>query len=205
MPRWNNNLQVSDEITRIKREAVLRESGRLFNKQGYHNTSLDDIAHALAVSKGTLYNYVRDKQEILFAFHQEGQGLGERAAQLAEVSGLDGAGMIQLAISTYIANVNEELGGYGVIAEIGALRPTDRKQIVARRNKLDQRFMRMVERGMADGSIREVDPRMLVFTFLGAIQLIPNWFSPEGRLTGREVAEAITDILMNGLAATDAA
>ena len=204
MPRWNNKLQINDEIVRYKRDAVMRESGRLFNEKGYHNTSLDDIATALAVSKGTLYNYVSDKQEILFAFHQMGLELGERAAGLAEASDLDGANKMRLAVSTFIAEVTEQLGGYGVIAEIGALKPSDRKVIVARREQLDRRFRSIVEQGMKDGSLRDVDPKMLVFTMLGALQLIPNWFSPHGRLSGPEVADAITDILLYGLATPDA-
>ena len=200
MARWNNAAQTNAEVTRFKRDAVLRESGRLFSRKGYHNTSLEEIASALGVSKGTLYNYVSDKQEILFAFHNMGMDIGERVALQAEESEQNGAGKIRFAIATYIAEVSEELGGYGVVAEIGALKPADRAAVLERRDSLDRRFIRMVEEGVADGSLRDVDPRMCVFTFLGAMQLVPNWFSPEGRLTGREVAESIADILVNGMA-----
>ena len=200
MARWNNSTQTDEEVNRLKREAVLRESGRLFSRHGYHNTSLESIAAALGVSKATLYNYVRDKQEILFTFHNMAMSIGERAADAAEQSGLNGAGKIKFSIVTYIADVSAELGGYGVIAEIGALRPADRKIVVDRRHKLDRRFIRMVEEGIADGSLRSVDPGMAVFTVLGALQLVPNWFSPDGRLTGREVAEATADILVYGMA-----
>ena len=68
MPRWKNSLMMTEEVQRIKRDAVLKEAGRAFSKRGFHNTSLDDVAKALQVSKGTLYNYVQDKQEILFEF-----------------------------------------------------------------------------------------------------------------------------------------
>ena len=64
MPRWKNVLQTSDEVYRVKRNAVLREATRIIARRGFHNTSLDDVAEALQVSKGTLYNYVTDKLEI---------------------------------------------------------------------------------------------------------------------------------------------
>ena len=200
MARWNNTIQTSDEIARFKRDVVLRESGRLFNKGGYHNTSLDDIAKALGVSKGTLYNYVSDKQEILFAFHNMAMDIGERALDMAGESELDGLSKIKLGISTYIRDIGEELGGYGVVAEVGALKTGDREKIVVRRDTLDAKFMALIQQGVADGSIRDLDPKMALFTFLGTIQLIPNWFSPEGRLSASEVAEAITDILIYGMA-----
>src|SRR2546422_9897159 len=40
-----------------KREAVLRAAVRMFNSQGFHATSLDDVAASLGVSKPTIYHY----------------------------------------------------------------------------------------------------------------------------------------------------
>src|SRR3569832_2792834 len=42
----------------VKREAVIRAAAHAFNLKGYHNTSLDDIAAALEVTKPTGYYYV---------------------------------------------------------------------------------------------------------------------------------------------------
>lgn len=40
---------------RVKRDAVLRVAGRMFNEKGFHATSLDEVAERLHVSKPTLY------------------------------------------------------------------------------------------------------------------------------------------------------
>ncbi|MFZ0500715.1 MAG: helix-turn-helix domain-containing protein, partial [Steroidobacteraceae bacterium] len=50
----------------IKRDAVIRAAARAFNRKGYHNTSLDDIAAALEVTKPTVYYYVSNKEQLLF-------------------------------------------------------------------------------------------------------------------------------------------
>ena len=50
----------------VKREAVIRAAARAFNRKGYHNTSLDDIAAALEVTKPTVYYYVSNKEQLLF-------------------------------------------------------------------------------------------------------------------------------------------
>ena len=201
MARWNNGVQTNDEIFRLKREAVLRESGRLFSRNGYHNTSLDDVARSLGVSKGTLYNYVHDKQEILFAFHNMAMELGERIVAAAAATEQNGAGKLRQAFTDYVCEVNEELGGYGVISEIGALKPIDREAVIARRDRLYRSFTKLVDLGVADGSIRNVDPKVAVFTLMGVMQLVPNWFDPKGRLTARQVAEAMAEIVMSGFAA----
>src|SRR6202035_4846815 len=50
----------------LKRDAVVRAAAREFNRKGYHNTSLDDIAARLEVTKPTVYYYVTSKEQLLF-------------------------------------------------------------------------------------------------------------------------------------------
>ena len=50
----------------VKRDAVVRAAARAFNERGFHNTSLDDIAAALEVTKPTIYYYVPNKEQLLF-------------------------------------------------------------------------------------------------------------------------------------------
>src|SRR3981189_2883711 len=50
----------------VNREAVIRAAAREFNRKGYHNTSLDDIAARLEVTKPTVYYYVTSKEQLLF-------------------------------------------------------------------------------------------------------------------------------------------
>src|ERR1700733_12743103 len=47
-----------------KREAVIRAAARAFNARGYHNTSIDEIAAALNVTKPTIYYYVANKEQL---------------------------------------------------------------------------------------------------------------------------------------------
>ena len=56
-----------------KREAVLRTAVQLFLEQGYHGTTLNDVAERLNITKPALYNYFRGKDEILFECWAIGQ------------------------------------------------------------------------------------------------------------------------------------
>ena len=201
MARWKNSLQTSDEIQKLKRDAVMREAGRAFSKRGYHNTSLDDVARALGISKGTLYNYVRDKQEILFAFHQLAYELSDRAFALGRARGGTGAEVLRNVLTQYIELLTGELGACGALIEVDALRPEDRAEATRRRDRFEAAFLGIIEDGMRDGSIRAVDPKLAVFTFMGAINWLPRWYVPEGRLSGQEVAQSMADLLLSGLIA----
>lgn len=53
------------DIKSDKQKAILEASYNLFAEKGYHETTIDDIAHAAKVGKGTIYNYFSDKESIL--------------------------------------------------------------------------------------------------------------------------------------------
>ena len=59
--------------------ALIAAAGRAFGVKGFHNTTLDDIAQALGVTKPALYRYVKSKHEILFECHRLAVGMAEQA------------------------------------------------------------------------------------------------------------------------------
>ncbi|MGD9503136.1 MAG: helix-turn-helix domain-containing protein, partial [Methyloceanibacter sp.] len=71
MSRWANAVPDRDEQLEIKRKAIIREAAKVFNRRGMHGTTLDEVAERLGVTKTALYRYVRNKDELLFACHQE--------------------------------------------------------------------------------------------------------------------------------------
>jgi AcrR family transcriptional regulator len=174
MAHWKNASQTNDEISRLKRDAIIREAGRIFSRDGFHNASLDEVARVLDVSKGTLYNYVRDKQEILFECHKLALSVAQRAFEACSPSD-SGAERLRTVLTTYATAISEELGACGIINETGALREQDRRFVKAGRRKLNSRLVAIVEDGVQDGSLRRVDAKLAVFTVVGAVHAIPSW------------------------------
>ena len=130
MARWKKtDLNQAAQFQR-KREAVLREAGRAFAKRGFHNTSLDDVAKALDVTKAALYTYVTTKQEILFECHKASMDLGDAALDWALALPGDAAARLEAFLSRYIADVTSDHGTFAVLTEIDALTPDDRSTIM---------------------------------------------------------------------------
>jgi hypothetical protein len=44
---------------------VLRAAVQMFNEKGFHQTSLDDVAARLGISKPTIYHYLGNKDQVL--------------------------------------------------------------------------------------------------------------------------------------------
>src|SRR3954470_13225539 len=68
----------------LKREAVILAAAQAFRQRGYHNTSLDDLAASLRVTKPTLYLYVPNKEAILFECFRAGLAQIQASLDAAE-------------------------------------------------------------------------------------------------------------------------
>jgi AcrR family transcriptional regulator len=53
--------------TPLQADKILRAAGHLFGTQRFHEVRMDDIAAQAEVSKGTLYRYFNDKEELYLA------------------------------------------------------------------------------------------------------------------------------------------
>jgi AcrR family transcriptional regulator len=53
------------------RQAILQAAIRLFSERGVENTSIEELAHAAGIGKGTIYGYFQTKDEIFLAFCEE--------------------------------------------------------------------------------------------------------------------------------------
>ena len=64
MARPRNSLEAAPP-PRVRSEEVYAAALRLFNEKGYHATSMQDIAAAVGLYKGSLYHYIGGKEDLL--------------------------------------------------------------------------------------------------------------------------------------------
>jgi len=55
---------LKEHLREERRIRIIRTACRLFAEKGYHNATMPDIAQALGMSVGNLYNYFESKEEL---------------------------------------------------------------------------------------------------------------------------------------------
>jgi TetR/AcrR family transcriptional regulator, repressor of fatR-cypB operon len=69
--------KMPDVLTRKDREKIsrhqeiLQAARELFSRKGFHETTLEQVAHYAEFGKGTIYNYFRSKEELLYAIIEQ--------------------------------------------------------------------------------------------------------------------------------------
>jgi AcrR family transcriptional regulator len=57
--------KVIPEYKEVAKERIIKAAFNIFTKKGYHESTMDDIAKEVGVSKGALYQYFKNRKEIL--------------------------------------------------------------------------------------------------------------------------------------------
>jgi TetR/AcrR family transcriptional regulator len=200
MSRWANAIPDREEVLETKRRAIVREAAKVFNRRGSHGATLDDVADRLGVSKAALYRYVESKQDLLYACHQEAMEIARQSIDVGEAAGRNGLEKIQIGMSTYLREMIGAMGVPVLILEENVLSGKQAKEIFALRDAFEKRMRRLVEEGIADGSILPLNPKLAMFMLLGAVHWVTKWYSPDGPWTADDVAEALIEMATRGLA-----
>jgi len=184
-----------------KREAVLQAAVRAFNARGFHAASLDEVATALQISKPTIYHYLGNKEQVLLECVARGleQLQGAADAALQE----DGNGLDRLrSFLTRYAEINmADFGRCVIRTGEEMLSPDGAKRFRAFKREIDQSLRRLIEAGIADGSIGPVDVKITSFTLAGALNWPGRWYEPGGPMTAGAIAEKMVALLIDGIRA----
>ena len=142
----------------LARETFLLAATRLINRRGYRGASVDKISAELNVTKGSFYHHNEAKDDLVVACFERSFEVMRKAQRLA----MDLPGNQWEKLSACAAALAEfQLSEHGPLLRtlaLTALPEQMRKVMVDHANRVSDRFASMISDGIAEGSIRPVDP-----------------------------------------------
>ena len=197
--RWGNEIQSSAEQGDLKRSAILRKAAELFNERGFYETSLNELAKHLNVTKPSLYYYFKNKDDILLQILNQATIQFTPAMKLAEESGLCGLEKLKIFVTQYTVCMTGVFGKCMVLSGLGPLEPASRDELTPTFRLLDTFVRKLLEEGIRDGSITPCDTKITTFSIYGAMHWLARWYRPEGQLSPQEIAERVFTLFESGL------
>jgi AcrR family transcriptional regulator len=187
-----------EQQRQAKRYAVLQAAAQLFNERGFHDTSLDDIAAQLNVSKPTLYYYVKNKEQILIECMEEALKLTLEKIELSRQGG--STALQQLHDCMYVFGIiaTEPFGACLVRIGDEVLSPEARQELRRMKSEINKQFRRLVEMGIQEGALAPCDATVMAFSIQGAIGWLARWYQPGGKYAPAEVVQRTVDGLLQG-------
>lgn len=184
-----------------RRIEILKSAAAAFRRRGYHGASVDEIASALEMTKGNLYYYFRNKEEILYACHDYSLDILLALMDQVRAEPTSPADKLRRLILAFIHIILDELQGTALTLDLQALSPGLLKRVIAKRDRFDQGMRAIIQQGIDEGLFAPGDPKMIEFAIMGAVNWITKWFDPAGPMTSEQIGQAFADYLIGGLAA----
>jgi AcrR family transcriptional regulator len=146
------------DVQEMSRETFLLAATRLINARGYRGASVDKISAALNVTKGSFYHHNEAKDDLVVACFERSFEVIRRVQRLAMEIPADR--WTQLC-SAAAALAEHQLSDQGPLLRSSALAVVPaaiRLKMVEHSDRVADRFASMISDGIAEGSIRPVDP-----------------------------------------------
>ncbi len=180
---------------------IYEAAARLFCEQGFGQSSMSDVAAAVDMTKAGVYHHITSKDELLFGIMAYGMDLFEERVfdRVREIR--DPLERLRAAIRGHVLLVTRDRPKQVtvVLNEATSVHGDFKSEINRRKRRyirfLSETFRELIKKDMC----RPIDPRVATFALLGMINWIYQWYTPEGRISDTELAEAYIDIFLGGL------
>jgi AcrR family transcriptional regulator len=188
----------------VAREDQVRAAAlRLFREKGYHATSMRDIASAVGINKGSLYSYIRSKEDLLIPVFE--QAMGVLLAEIEQISAdqsLPPTDRLKRAVHAHVTAVATNLDVLTVyLSEWRQLATESLATNRMQRERYAALFHEILTDGVQTGEFRPMDTRIVMLGVIGMCNYLFRWYRPEGRLTPDQVADELIDMVMQGVRA----
>lgn len=193
---------------------LLNAAAECFMEQGFHATSIDDVARRLGATKGRVYHYYRSKTDLFFDVHREGMRRNFDAVRPAVRGAETGAVRLRAMFIRHAMSMMENLAYETVVVQgvhmhrLAAITPEQRRaldELMTTRNDFEALFKSVAYEGVEDGSLRTGDVSVAIKAALGALNWICIWYRPRPGETEDDrliLAEKVVGTIMDGLAAS---
>ncbi len=187
-------------MSRPREAEMLRAATRLFRERGFHATSMQDLAEALGMNRGSLYHYIESKDDLLWWIVTGAlDRLQERVGPvlLRDERGEPGAARLRGAIAAHLAFAAEHGDELSLVQiELRSLPEDRRRSVIERRDAYESLWRDAIDDAVAEGALRLADTRLAGIAILSACNWFTQWYRPDGPLSVEEIATTFADLFL---------
>lgn len=180
-----------------KKEEILRSASLVIARNGYQNATMEDIAAELLMTKGSLYYYFKNKEELLYKCHELILSCAMERIEGLFLENLSSREKMKRAIKIHLDIVIREKEVFNLIGKPEQLFSEETIwKVLQKRDEYAGIFDKIIDEGVAEGEFLIDHKKMVRMMILGAANWVQVWYSPEGKYGKEEVEEIYADYLL---------
>jgi TetR/AcrR family transcriptional regulator, cholesterol catabolism regulator len=180
---------------------IINLSAELFRSQGFAETSIEDVANAAGILKGSLYHYINTKEDLLFAIIDEIYVRTDVKFQRVQAFEGDVASQLGLFIDLHMEDTGDLAAKVAVFTTEYRSLPEDRReQVQQRRDAYEELLHRLITKGQQEQVfLAHLDARITAIGILQMLNGTYKWYVPEGTRTMEEITRDFKRIIFRGI------
>jgi AcrR family transcriptional regulator len=184
-----------------RQREIIDAAAEIFYRKGYSETSVQDVADAVGILKGSLYYYIDSKEDLLFQMllevHEEAKSVVTDTATI-EAPPLDRLRMYVQRHVQYNASNLAKIAVY--YHDFGLLSPDRRNAIMGQRNFYEEFVQSLIKEAQERGEVeRSVDPVLISNAIFGIVNWLYTWYDPAGSATPEYLGKLYAELIVNGV------
>lgn len=188
-----------------RRAEILRAAGTLFRRNGYHATSMRQLARHLNLQGASLYAHIDSKEQLL-------REIVDRAADAfiasAESVPQDAtpSGRLAAFVAGHLHVVENEIETAAVFFhEWTHLSDASRRHVIERRDTYQAHLKGIILAGVKAGQFHVPDVDVATLLTLSTLNWSYQWFDPRGRMSLDQLTQQYTNYVFGALGAREGA
>ena len=192
------------KISPSKEQEIIAVAARLFKEKGYRATTLEDIAAAVGMLKGSLYYYIRSKEELLYLVVRD--PIRQAYNKLEEIVTSEAPVHVKIAqaIANHMTLFHQHYPHIAVyLHDYHHLMQQLQKNIIETPKHYQRLWATLLQQGVDTGELRpDLDVKVTGYAILGMCNWVYRWYNPRGTLSAESIAAVFTKLVLEGLART---
>ena len=193
----------SAERCDLRRKQIFDAASRVFAAKGFHSATVQEVADEAGLGKGTIYEYVRSKKELLFLVVEVGENLFYNTLKDAIDKSQPPDKQLEtlLRVSLRFFDAHKE-GMRTLIPEVEGHPAKDLARLIASHKKTTEIYRDIIDEGVKSGLFNPVHSfalsKLLFMSccYWDKLDIVANI---EGSVTIDEYEELLTEVFLKGL------
>jgi TetR/AcrR family transcriptional regulator, cholesterol catabolism regulator len=192
------------ELVKKRQSQIVKAAIETFGTQGYHVTTIREVAQRAKVSVGLIYQYVQDKEDVLFLALVEVLDSYQREIPPALIGRVEPMDRFCTAVRSYARVIDERIDATALVyRESKWLRRERRDLIKLKETQTNRLISDCIEECVKAGLFEDVDTELLTYQI---VMFCHTWalkaWQFKGRMTIDEYVDRGLKLMLNPVVST---
>jgi AcrR family transcriptional regulator len=180
---------------------IIDAAAQIFHDQGYAETSVHDIAESVGILKGSLYYYIKSKEDLLFKVLSDVHDGFRDIVTRTEAMDAPAIDRLRYYVQEHVMYNTRNVTKMAVFYHDYRSLSEERLVEILERRGFYERYLRdLIGEAQAEGSVDpDLNPKLAAFTLFGMMNWVYHWYRASGSWTPPQIGAQVAAMAVDGL------